>query len=116
MGRRAGPWGFQGVAPPQTCTRDGACRLAGQASERGNGEAGGAPGGRPPRPAHVADRYFRELIQDCTVGTGWAVRSRPPGRPSTSSSLLSWYAGETSEGPATGLSRAGPVFLTRLEV
>ena len=36
------------------------------------------------------------------------MRRRPPGRPSTSSSLLPEHTGETSEGPATGPSRAGP--------
>src|SRR5262249_62178157 len=93
--RRFGSWACSGLA-------GGTGRgISGTPAGRGHGLSGG---------------YFRDLIPDCTVGTGWAVRSRPPGRPSTSSSLLSWYAGETSAGPATGPTRAGPGFITRLEV
>src|SRR5262249_36234682 len=66
-----------------------------------------ASAGLPRRcdPPHGRTSGKRSLA--CTVETGWAVRRRPPGRPSTSSSLLPEYTGEMSEGPATGPSRAG---------
>jgi len=56
----------------------------------------------------VVRRYFRTVPIRRYRRRRRAVRSRPAGRPSRSSSFASWHAGETSEGPAPGPSLAGP--------